>query len=147
MIQIKIYSYDSPEYQQELQLRDEVLRRPLGMSLKNDNLENDLVSVHVGAFDKASCELLGVLLLTPLENGRIKMRQVAVLQNQQRRGIGRCLVTFAEKYAFENGYAEIVLHAREVAMGFYTQLGYETVGDEFLEVNIPHYKMRKWLLA
>jgi hypothetical protein len=48
MIQIRVFSYDSPEYDQELLLRDEVLRRPLGMSLKNDNLENDRVSIHIG---------------------------------------------------------------------------------------------------
>jgi len=145
MIQIRVFSYDSPEYQQELQLRDEVLRRPLGMSLKNDNLENDRVSIHVGAFDTEINQMLGVLLLTPFENGTLKMRQVAVWQSEQRQGIGRSLVAYAEQYALENGFTEMLLHARQVAMDFYCKLGYEAVGDEFLEVNIPHYKMRKML--
>ena len=145
MIQIRVFSYDSPEYDQELLLRDEVLRRPLGMSLKNDNLENDRVSIHIGAFDSEENQMIGVLLLTPLENGKIKMRQVAVLQNEQRQGVGRQLVAFAEQYASENGFCEMQLHARQVAMDFYCKLGYEAVGDEFLEVNIPHYKMWKSL--
>ena len=145
MIQIRVFSYDSPEYDQELLLRDEVLRRPLGMSLKNDNLENDRMSIHIGAFDSEENQMIGVLLLTPLEHGRIKMRQVAVLQNEQRQGVGRQLVAFAEQYASENGFCEMQLHARQVAMDFYCKLGYEAVGDEFLEVNIPHYKMWKSL--
>ena len=145
MIQIRVFSYDSPEYDQELLLRDEVLRRPLGMSLKNDNLENDRVSIHIGAFDSEENQMLGVLLLTPLENGKIKMRQVAVRQSEQRQGVGRQLVAFAEQYALENGFCEMLLHARQVAMAFYCKLGYEALGDEFLEVNIPHYKMRKSL--
>ena len=145
MIQIRVFSYDSPEYDQELLLRDEVLRRPLGMSLKNDNLENDRVSIHIGAFDSEENQMIGVLLLTPQENGKIKMRQVAVRQSTQRQGVGRQLVAFAEQYALENGFCEMLLHARQVAMEFYCKLGYEAVGDEFLEVNIPHYKMRKSL--
>jgi predicted GNAT family N-acyltransferase len=89
--------------------------------------------------------MIGVLLLTPQENGKIKMRQVAVRQSTQRQGVGRQLVAFAEQYALENGFCEMLLHARQVAMDFYCKLGYEAVGDEFLEVNIPHYKMRKSL--
>ena len=145
MIQIRVFSYDSPEYDQELLLRDEVLRRPLGMSLKNDNLENDRVSIHIGAFDSEENQMIGVLLLTPLENGKIKMRQVAVRQSTQRQGVGRQLVAFAEQYASENGFCEMLLHARQVAMDFYCKFGYEALGDEFFEVNIPHYKMRKSL--
>ena len=43
------------------------------------------------------------------------------------------------------GYEEIVLHARETALGFYQKLGYETEGDSFTEVGLPHSAMRKKL--
>lgn len=145
MLEIRIFQLNDPEYQQELQLRDEVLRRPLGMSLKNDNLDVDRESIHVGAFERESGAIIGVLLLTPMDENRLKMRQVAVLQKQQRQGIGHQLVTFAEHHAFDNGFTEIVLHARQVAVGFYAKLGYEIMGDSFLEINIPHFKMKKVL--
>ncbi|MEJ7682070.1 MAG: GNAT family N-acetyltransferase [Segetibacter sp.] len=37
------------------------------------------------------------------------------------------------------------MHARKSAVGFYEKLGYKIVGDEFLELNIPHYIMEKQL--
>jgi len=37
----------------------------------------------------------------------------------------------------------MVLNARKTAVGFYEKLGYEKIGEEFPEINIPHYKMRK----
>jgi predicted GNAT family N-acyltransferase len=40
----------------------------------------------------------------------------------------------------------MVMHARKSALGFYEKLGYTPEGDEFEEVTIPHYLMRKKLL-
>lgn len=39
----------------------------------------------------------------------------------------------------------MVLHARDVAKGFYRSMQYRVVGDEFTEVGIPHYHMEKEL--
>ncbi|MEO8175011.1 MAG: GNAT family N-acetyltransferase [Sediminibacterium sp.] len=37
------------------------------------------------------------------------------------------------------------MHARESAVGFYEKHGYKVVGDEFVEVTIPHFIMEKEL--
>jgi predicted GNAT family N-acyltransferase len=37
------------------------------------------------------------------------------------------------------------MHARKTAVGFYEKLGYKRIGNEFLEVTIPHYAMEKAL--
>jgi predicted GNAT family N-acyltransferase len=39
----------------------------------------------------------------------------------------------------------MVLNARDTAIPFYLHLGYELVGEPFVEVGIPHRKMRKAL--
>jgi len=39
----------------------------------------------------------------------------------------------------------MLLHARETAVSFYTELGYEVFGEPFVEVTVPHRKMRKTL--
>jgi predicted GNAT family N-acyltransferase len=39
----------------------------------------------------------------------------------------------------------MVLHARDTAVPFYEALGYEAFDDPFVEVAIPHRKMRKAL--
>ena len=49
------------------------------------------------------------------------------------------------KIAVENGMNSIELHARENAVPFYLSLQYTIMGNQFLEVNIPHYKMTKEL--
>jgi predicted GNAT family N-acyltransferase len=95
----------------------------------------------LGAFENNI--LVGVLILTKLSSVEVKMRQVAVLENRQNQNIGYKLVKFSEEYAKEAGYLKIVLNARKTAVGFYEKLGYEKFGDEFLEINIPHYKMLK----
>jgi predicted GNAT family N-acyltransferase len=39
----------------------------------------------------------------------------------------------------------MVLHARETAVPFYNALGYNSVGAQFEEVGIPHFRMEKAL--
>lgn len=142
-LQIREITYNSEEYKQELELRDLVLRKPLGMNLYNDNLEADKTDFHVGAF--INNRLVGVLLLTRLTADDIKMRQVAVVEEMRGKKIGREMVYFAEEYATKMGFKNMVLNARQTATGFYRKLGFETISDEFLEINIPHYKMQKSL--
>jgi predicted GNAT family N-acyltransferase len=78
-----------------------------------------------------------------LGDGKLKMRQVAVAERAQRRGVGRVMVERSEEFARDHGFDEIVLNARETAVPFYLALGYDRIGDRFEEVGIPHWKMRK----
>jgi len=142
-LQIKMIDYHSKDYSQEQELRDHVLRKPLGMSLYNENMEAEQHDVHIGAFIDGI--LAGVLILTKINAAEIKMRQVAVDEASRKRHIGTEMVLFAEVYAKKNGYSTMLLNARKTAVGFYEKLGYETIGEEFLEINIPHFKMRKCL--
>ena len=100
---IRVINYHSEEYRKELELRDEVLRKPLGMSLFDENLEKEKMDIHIGAFVKN--KLVGVLILTPLNLSDIKMRQVAVLETTRSQKVGSQLVQFAEEYAKDKGYA------------------------------------------
>lgn len=144
-LQIKEIKYGSEEYTAELKLRDEVLRKPLGMSLYIENLEGEKQDTHIGAF--INNNLVGVLILTKLSSEDIKMRQFAVAEAFRTQKIGTEMVYFAEEYLINNGYTTIVLNARKSAAGFYEKLGYEKISAEFLEINIPHYKMRKCIIS
>ena len=42
--------FDSSDYHKALVLRDEVLRKPLGLSLFDENLTTEAADVHFGAF-------------------------------------------------------------------------------------------------
>lgn len=142
--EIKILKFNSPQYKQSLALRDDILRKPLGMSIYDDDLSDENLQIHI-AYINAE-EVLGVLLLKRVTETEIKMRQVAVNESYQRKGIGAAIVIFAEDIAKKNDYQKITLHARTTAVEFYEKLGYTKMGDEFLEVGIPHITMEKDIL-
>jgi predicted GNAT family N-acyltransferase len=71
------------------------------------------------------------------------MRQVAVSPKFQGMGIGKDMVQFAEQTALRMHYTTIELHARLESAPFYDSLLYTRLGNQFLEVNIPHIKMYK----
>ena len=140
-IKIRQIAFQSEAYNEELKLRDKVLRKPLGMSLYDENLEREAGDIHFGSFIEG--QLVGVLLLTPLTPVEIKMRQVAVDETYRSKKVGSRLVGYAEQYARTSGYARMVLNARATAVPFYETLGYRVISNEFTEVGIPHFKMIK----
>jgi GNAT superfamily N-acetyltransferase len=77
--------------------------------------------------------------------GQVRMRQVAVAFEHQRRGVGSELVAFSERVAREAGFRQMVLHARETAVPFYERCGYDKHGDAFLVVTVTHFAMSKAL--
>jgi len=138
------FAFGSEVYRESVRLREEVLRRPLGLSWEPGAFDGEDMSFHLGCF--AGNELAGTLILRPLDATTLKMRQVAVSPAWQSRGAGTLLVRFAERFAAARGYSSIVAHARATALAFYRKHGYRADGDGFLEVNIPHVCIRKTLL-
>ena len=138
-----LVEHGSGEYEETVALRDEVLRNPLGLSYDPAELAGEKDSFHFALRDGS--EVVACLVLKPLDERCIKMRQLAVRESSQGKGFGRELVSYAESFAKGKGYEEIVLHARETARGFYQKLGYEAEGDSFVEVGLPHLFMRKKL--
>lgn len=142
-LEFKEILYGTSEYELSLELRDDVLRKPLGRSIKDDDLSVDRESYHLGVFIKE--ELIASLVLTKVNDQQLKMRQVAVKENFQGKKVGKQLVEFAEDFAKILRFNEIILNSRKTAISFYEKQGYQGVGEEFLEVSIPHLKMLKSL--
>jgi len=140
---LKLIDYGSPEYKQMLQLRYNILRKPLGLEFDTKELEREHNDILLGCFDDGKLE--GCCLLTQSGHKEVRLRQMAVISGLQGKGIGKALIQFAENIARDRGFTTICMHARKSAMGFYEKLGYHKVGDEFIEVTIPHYKMEKKL--
>ncbi len=141
-MQIHQIQFATPEYDEALHLRYEVLRRPLGLEYTPEQLAVEHDQIHLAAYDNAY-QLVGYLNLTPVDAAVVKMRQVAVAPPRQGRGIGKGLVEAAEALAKSLHFTEMQLHARETAVPFYLRLGYTTLGDVFEEVTVPHFKMVK----
>ena len=140
---LKQVDHGSKEYQQMVNLRDEILRQPLGLSLTVDELNKEKDDILIGAFDDE--KILACCILTKADNKSLRLRQMAVQNNQQGKGIGASMLNFAEIIARDKGYKKLIMHARETAVRFYEKLGYKLVGDRFTEVTIPHFIMEKKL--
>ena len=140
---LKIIDHGTPEYQQMIKLRDEILRKPLGLSFSQEELMQEKDQILIGAFDDD--KMLGCCMLVNEGDGVVRLRQMAVNNNLQGKGIGRALMNFAENIARDQGFKRLTMHARKTAVGFYEHLGYQICSDEFEEVTIPHFIMEKRL--
>ncbi len=137
-------TFGTPEYDEAVRLRYDILRKPLGRFFNPEDLAPEYNQIHIGCYSRNG-ELVGYLNLTPLSDKQVKMRQVAVAESVQKTGVGRLLVTYAEERARQLGFEWMELHARETAAAFYDRLAYDRVGERFEEVGIPHFKMKKRL--
>ncbi|HUQ66348.1 MAG TPA: GNAT family N-acetyltransferase [Flavitalea sp.] len=142
---LKLIDYGTPEYQQMVQLRNDILRKPLGLAFQKEELDKENDDILIGAFEDD--KMLGCCMLIETEPGTVRLRQMAVLNNLQGKGIGRALMQFAENIARDRGYRKITMHARKSATGFYEKLGYNISGGEFVEVTLPHVVMEKRLIT
>ena len=140
---LKIVDYGSDEYKQMLKLRDDILRKPLGLHFSQDELEKEKEHMHMAAYEDE--QMLGCCMLVKEGTDTVRLRQMAVVNDVQGKGIGRALMQFAENLARDRGFKRITMHARKNAIGFYERMGYKKKGEEFMEITIPHVVMEKEL--
>jgi predicted GNAT family N-acyltransferase len=144
MIIYRQISIHDPEYEQEKDLRNRVLRSPLGLVLSGDDLRDEDRQVHLVAMDDRG-HMIGCALVFVQEK-TARIRQMAVEERYQEQGIGTELVKQAEAAARAGNIFKVTLHARISARRFYEQLGYTASGEVFTEVTIPHIAMEKDLI-
>lgn len=140
---LKIIDHGSKDYQKMIDMRLAVLRKPLGLDFSEEELAREKDDILIGCFEDDKLE--GCCLLTKVAPQTVKLRQMAVTSGLQGKGIGRVLLNFAENVARDKGFTKMTMHARKNALGFYEKLGYKVVGDEFIEVTLPHFAMEKEL--
>ena len=129
-------------YNQYLELRWLLLRKPLGgiRGTEIDSMESE--SFHKAAFD-SNGNMIGV--------GRIhfsgniaQIRYMAIIKRFRSKGFGSKLIKELEKIAVENDIKKIFLNSRIKAVDFYLKNGYnkkKSVKPSFGD--IIHYRMEK----
>ena len=133
--------HGSSDYKKMVDLRMDILRRPLGLTFSDEDLKKEKDDILIGAFDDD--KILACCILTKIADGTCKLRQMAVLPKLQGTGLGAAMMNYAELMAKDAGFKKMVMNARKTAKGFYEKLGYEIEGDEFVEVTLPHFYMQK----
>jgi predicted GNAT family N-acyltransferase len=139
--ELQIIDYQSVLYKKALQLRNDILRTPLGLSLEDMDVYDDKNQYITIAHEEG--QVIGCMLIKPLSPTVVKFRQMCIDENFQLLGIGTTLLHYAENFCLMNNYKFCELHARKEAIGFYKKNGYLEIGIEFMEIGIPHKKMIK----
>lgn len=75
----------------------------------------------------------------------VHIGRVAVLKNERKNGAGRFMIGEVEKVCKQLGYQKIVLGAQCSAIEFYEKCGFHTYGDLYLDADIDHKMMEKYL--
>ena len=140
---LKQITHGSSDYKKMVDLRAMMLRTPLGLTFTKTELDNEKDDLLIAAFDED--EMLGCCILTKEDEQTLRLRQMAVKDNLQGKGIGAAIILFGENLARDKGYNKITMHARNTAIGFYEKFGYKVIGEEFVEVQLLHHTMQKVL--
>ncbi|MDR2955802.1 MAG: GNAT family N-acetyltransferase [Prevotella sp.] len=140
-----VIEYKSKAYDEMVTLRQKILRDPLGLVFSEEFLKQDENDILLGLSAPRPRRIAACCILTAKDEKTVKLRQMAVDNNDQGLGFGKSMLKFAELVASDKGFDKIVLHARKVAIGFYQKYDYKIIGEEFMEVEMPHYKMEKQL--
>jgi len=137
----KQITYQTTAYYQVVQLRERILRIPLGLKFSESDLALDKDEMLFALFKHY--EPVACLQVRKINDRQVKLRQMAVDQNYQKQGLGKTLMQKVENHLKKLDIKSIELNARQTAIGFYQKLGYRIVSGKFIEVGISHYKMMK----
>lgn len=143
MIKCIDIEFGSSRYKELLDLRYKILLQPLGLKFLDSYREEEANFLHIGCIDNSTDELIGGLILAPIDDEEIRVMQVAVDVVHQGEGIGRKLIEYAESVAKEIGYTRIVMHAMLSVVGFYEKLGFSQDSDMFEEKGVNFIRMVK----
>ena len=143
-VKFKIVPFGTRAYIESVILREEVLRKPLGMKFKVEDLRDEEDQIHLTFWDNKQC--IATAILKPLDKDKVQLRQMAVKEEYQGQGIGSALLAIAEKIAKNEDYKIIILDARLSAINFYKKHNYSQIGEQFRLIGLPHVKMMKILI-
>ena len=122
-------------------VRQPVLRNGLPIESCAFDFDDAPNTMHLGAF--ANDSLVGVLTLISKKQS-VQLRGMAVLEKFQGQGIGKQLITHAEKIVRCQNTCNVWMNARLIAVPFYESFGYQKQGETFeLPYGGTHYKMIK----
>lgn len=138
---LKVIDHGSKSYEQMVALRNQLLREPLGLSFSAAELAREKEDILIASFDEDI--MMGCCILSKIDEDTLRLRQMAVSNYKQGRGIGESILNFTENIARDKGFKKIMMHARKSAIGFYERFGYEINSPEFVEVGVPHHIMQK----
>ena len=88
-------------------------------------------------------KVIGTIRYREVE-GRYKVERFAILKEYRNKGYGKQAINYlVEMIASKFNPCTIYIHSISTVLDFYKKLGFEVVGEEFLEAGVPHYELIK----
>ena len=106
-------------------------------------------SIEIDDRDNVCLHVIVKINNKPIATGRIdiekegKIGRLAVIKDYRNKGYGSLIVNKLEEIAQQKHLTSVWLNAQKASIKFYQRLGYQIIGDEFIEANIVHQKMSK----
>jgi predicted GNAT family N-acyltransferase len=120
-------------------LRRTVFIEEQGVSEADEVDGLDGSAIHLLAFD-GDVPVGTARLLVKGATGKIG--RVCVLRQARGTGLGAALIRAAlDQFCAMPGISRVTLGAQSHATGFYAALGFQVIGDEFIDAGIPHREM------
>lgn len=140
---LKEIRYGSTEYEMTRELRNRIMRAPIGLSIYDQDYTFEVNSRIVGAF--ADSKMLGCSIVGKMD-GEYCLDFLCIDDKIQKSGIGSILLLDVERWIRKQGIPLLILEARVTAQKFYEKHGYEPYGEIYLMENSPidHIRMRKY---
>lgn len=88
---------------------------------------------------------VGALRCLPLAGDAVQIQRLCLLKEQRGRGLGKAVLAAVEQELQSQGVTTLTLDAKCEAAGFYEKCGYQKVSGVFLEANVAHVKMVKYI--
>lgn len=145
MIECKISHGDiDPSIKDAYYIRDLVFTQEQGFPAEIDIDEYDKIAWQCILYKDATP--VGTARLIPQENVG-KIGRVAILKQHRGEGLGLVIMEALIKEAIRLEYKSLNLSAQVYAIPFYEKLGFEVLGDVYLEDGEPHINMIKPLIS
>lgn len=141
--------YRSPksgkEFEEYFTFRWELLRKPLGLERGSEQDELEKSAFHIAAYINHT--VIGVGRLHIEANTTARIRYMAVHDDYQNQGVGSYILKELEQFALVNNIQTCWLYARERAVDFYINNGFEIKGENKSELSqLRHQRMEKSLV-
>ncbi len=140
-IVFKTVRFGSPEYREALRTREDVMRRPLGLCLSEEDLKGEERRIHIAGYAGAE-QVCGCAL--NIIHGKLALIAFFYVRPEfQKQGCGRGMMHFLEEYAAASGVRRLYAEAREAARGFYEKCGFRKSGHVYVDTGLRHQDMKK----
>lgn len=146
----KILSY-SDDLSQAFMIRREVFVKEQGIPEERVFDDMDHTALHVVVYEESRINTEDGLkrVQKPVGSGRIcfdgsncKLGRIAVLKDYRGKKYGDFLVRMLLQKAFSAGIQEVTVDAQTSVEEFYSKIGFQRVGENFMEVGKEHCKMK-----